>query len=160
MSNQSSPPELASAATAAAEYGAAAGAVDEAAARAFGVNRTDLRIIGTLQRDGAMTAGRISESCLLSPAATSTAIQRLVAAGHVTRDADPHDRRRAVVVITPSAERLLEAIYTPVARAGVRMLRAYQPDDLAVLADFLQRGVSLQHAEAARIEALAATLHR
>jgi hypothetical protein len=51
---------LAEAAQAAAGFGAAAGAVDEAAAAAFGVNRTDLRIIGLLDQAGTLSAGQLS----------------------------------------------------------------------------------------------------
>lgn len=125
--------------------------MDDAAAQAFGVNRTDLRMIGTLHERGPLTAGQLATSCALSPAATSTAIQRLVRAGHVTRAVDTEDRRRAVVSITTSAVSMLEAIYGPVGRAGVAQLREYNETDLALLTDFLRRGEELQHSQAKRI---------
>jgi DNA-binding transcriptional ArsR family regulator len=145
---------LVDAATAAAGFGAAAGAVDDAAAAAFGVNRTDLRIIGTLHQQGALTAGQLAEMCGLSPAATSTAIQRLVGGGHVTRAVDSEDRRRAVIAVTgPTVDRL-EAIYRPVGEAGMTQLAEYSPGQLVLLTDFLRRGEALQHAQAERIRSL------
>jgi len=143
--------ETARAATA---FGAAAGAVDDAAASAFGVNRTDLRMIGTLHERGPLTAGQLATSCSLSPATTSTAIQRLVRAGHATRVVDSEDRRRAVVSITQTAVALLESIYGPVGRAGMAQLTEYGAADLTLLADFLRRGEELQRAQAARIRAI------
>lgn len=145
---------VADAAAAAAAFGAAAAAVDEAAAIAFGVNRTDLRIIGTLHQSGPLTAGQLANSCKLSPAATSTAIQRSVSAGHVTREIDEDDRRRAVVAITEAAIRRLEAIYGPVGAAGMIQLAEYKPAELALLTDFLRRGEVLQLAQAERIRGL------
>lgn len=150
-----SSPEFAAAAAAAAGFGAASGAVDEAAATAFGVNRTDLRIIGALHRDGPLTAGGIAESCGLSPAATTTAIQRLVRAGHATRELDSLDHRRVIVSVAPGAARLLEAIYGPVAEAGMDVLDEYGSSELAMLAAFLRRGEAVQRAQAARIVRLA-----
>jgi DNA-binding MarR family transcriptional regulator len=142
------------AATAAASFGAAAAAVDEAAAAAFAVNRTDLRIIGTLNASGRMSAGQVAVSCGLSPAATSSAIQRLVDAGHVTRSVDPDDRRRAVVALTVAAATRLKQIYGPVGKAGMTQLAEYDQDQLALLTDFLHRGEAFQLAQAERIRKL------
>ena len=142
------------AARAASEFGDAADAVDAAAALVFGVNRTDLRLLGAV-RDGALTAGQVAEALHLSPAATTTAIQRLVARGHLTRDPDPADRRRAVVTLTPSARELADRIYGPVGEAGVAAMQRWSAEELELIADFLERGRALQLAEAARIRAMA-----
>jgi len=141
------------AARAAADFGAATDVVDEAAATVLGVNRTDLRILG-LVATGAWSATALAEAAKLSPAATSTAIQRLVATGHLTRTVDPNDRRRAVVALTPRAEKLIESIYGPIERAGHRVLARYSTDELTLITDFLRRGIDLQLAEADRIRAL------
>jgi DNA-binding MarR family transcriptional regulator len=113
-----------------------------------------LRIIGTLHQQGALTAGQLAGMCGLSPAATSTAIQRLVGGGHVTRAVDSEDRRRAVIAVTSSTSDLLEAIYGPVGEAGMAQLAEYGPAQLALLTDFLHRGETLQHAQAERIRSL------
>jgi DNA-binding MarR family transcriptional regulator len=143
------------AAQAAADFGAAADAVDTAAAAALGVNRTDLRILGLVLDAGAIAASPLAAAANLSPAATSTAIQRLVAAGHLTRGVDERDRRRAVVALTPSAAALLAELYDPIGRAGRRELARYSAAELAVIIDFLDRGRRLRLRQAERIRALA-----
>jgi len=142
------------AARAAAEFGDAADAVDDAAAAVFGVNRTDLRLIGAL-RDGPLSAGRLAAAVQLSPAAATTAIQRLVARGHLTREADPADRRRAAIALTPQALRLLEQVYGPVSETAFATLQRWSAAELGLIADFLERGRALQLAEAERIRVMA-----
>jgi DNA-binding MarR family transcriptional regulator len=139
---------------AAAASGAAGDVVDEAAAAAFGVNRTDLRIIGLIAAAGTLTAGGLATQAHLSPAATTTAIQRLTHAGHLTRRTATDDRRRAVVELTPEAAKRLEEIYAPIERAGRAILEDYTPEQLALVAEVLRRGERMQLAEAERIRAL------
>jgi DNA-binding MarR family transcriptional regulator len=141
------------AARAASEFGAAADAVDAAAAVVFGVNRTDLRLLGAVV-NGPLTAGEVAAAVHLSPAAATTAIQRLVSRGYLTREPDPADRRRAVVALTVSARELAERIYGPVGETGVASLQRWSAAELELIADFLERGRALQLAEAARIRAL------
>jgi DNA-binding MarR family transcriptional regulator len=142
------------AAQAAADFGAAGDLVDDAAAAVLGVNRTDLRLLGLVATAGAMSAAALASAAKLSPAATTTAIQRLAAAGHLTRTVDQNDRRRAVVALTPGATDMIERIYGPVARAGRRELARYSDAELALITDFLRRGIQLQLAQAERIRAM------
>jgi DNA-binding MarR family transcriptional regulator len=146
------------AADTAAAFGAANDAVDSAAAAVFGVNRTDLRILGLVAEAGTMAAGALAGAAGLSPAATTTAIQRLVSAGHLSRAVDDRDRRRAVVALTPPARDLLDRIYAPIGRAGRRELARYSAEELTVILDFLRRGIRLQRAQAERIRAMGAEL--
>ncbi|WIY05290.1 MarR family transcriptional regulator [Amycolatopsis mongoliensis] len=139
---------------AAAASGAANDVVDEAAASAFGVNRTDLRIIGLIAAAGTLTAGQLSTQAHLSPAATTTAIQRLTHAGHLTRRTSTEDRRRAVVELTPEAAKLLEEIYAPIERAGRAILADYSAEQLALVVEVLRRGEQMQLREAERIRTL------
>ncbi|MBB3093860.1 DNA-binding MarR family transcriptional regulator [Actinoplanes campanulatus] len=139
------------AADAAAAFGAAADEVDDAAAAALHVNRTDLRIIGLIGAAGAMTAGTLAEAAHLSPAATTAAIQRLVAAGHLRRDTDPADRRRAVVTVTPATAEAVGRIYGPIAEAGHRLLTGYSDADLELITGFLEAGRRMQVDQADRI---------
>ena len=142
------------AARAAADFGAAADVVDEAAAATLGVNRTDLRILGLIHAAGALSATALAGAAKLSPAATTTAIHRLGAAGYVTRSVDEGDRRRAVVALTPEAEKLFARVYDPVGRAGQRILTGYSAEELALITGFLRRGIDMQLAEADRIRTM------
>ena len=121
----------------------------------LGVNRTDLRILGLVMEARAMAAGPLAAAAKLSPAATSTAIQRLVAAGLLNRGVDDHDRRRAVVQLTPAAVEALDRIYSPILTAGLRQLARYSSEELGVITDFLHRGREMQLAVADRLRGLA-----
>ncbi len=155
MSKQSAPQGmLAAAAQAAADFGAAAAAVDDAAAAVFGLNRTDLRIIGLLREAGPLSAGQLSAAAGLSPAATSTAIQRLAAAGCATRTTDARDRRRAVVELTTTAADLFGQIYDPILQAGLAELARYSATEIALVTEVLRRGQRMQLAQAERIASL------
>lgn len=116
---------------------------DDAAAELFGVNRTDLRLIGLLSLRGPLTAGELAAGSGLSPAATTTAIQRIVHAGHAKRRPGAEDRRQAVVSLTRRAEGLINRVYATVAEAGRRQLEDYSDRDLRTILDFLARGNAL-----------------
>jgi DNA-binding MarR family transcriptional regulator len=143
--------QLTGAAQAAADFGAAADLVDDAAAAILGINRTDLRILGLVIEAGTLSAAALAGAAKLSPAATTTAIQRLVAAGHLTRTVDAADRRRAVVAPTPNAVDLIERVYGPIEKAGRRELARYSAAELELITGFLRRGITLQLAQAERI---------
>lgn len=143
-----------SAARAAADFGAAAGVVDEAASRVLRVNPTDLSILGVLYERQQLAASEAAAAVGLSPAATSTAIQRLLAAGHLTRATDPTDRRRAVLALTRSTRDLLARIYEPIGTAGRALLADYHDDELRLITAFLERGRELQNQHAARTRKL------
>ncbi|GAA3385249.1 MarR family transcriptional regulator [Cryptosporangium minutisporangium] len=142
------------AARAAAEFGAAAGAVDEQACAVLGINPTDASILATLAVRERLTAGEAATAVRLSPAATSTAIQRLAAAGYLTRTPDPADRRRAVLVLTETARELIAAIYEPIGTEGTALLAEYTDEELRIVTRFLERGRALQLAHADRVRAM------
>ena len=75
-------------------------AFDDAVGRALGLNPTDLRGLDWLV-DGPKSAGELSAGTGLSSAATTTLIDRLEEQGFVRRVADPTDRRRVLVEMTP-----------------------------------------------------------
>ena len=139
------------AAVAAAAYGDAADAVDQAVADVIHVNRTDLRILGVIYQHGPTSAGRLAAAVGLSPAATTEAVQRLAARELLARDTDPADRRRAVITVGAAGAGLAERFYGPVGEAAQALLERYTDAELAVIADFLERGRDLQLAEAQRI---------
>lgn len=143
------------AARAAQAFGAAADIADEAAATVFGINRTDLRIVGVVHEGRALTAGQVAAAAHLSAGATTTAIQRLVARGHLTRGTDPVDRRRAVVQLAASARLLIDRVYGPVRTAGIAELRRWSVSELELIAEFLERGHRFQLVQAERIRGLA-----
>ena len=139
------------AARAAADFGAANTEVDDAVAAVLGVNPTDRRIVGLVFAAGSLSAGELAGAAGLSPAATTTAVQRLVAAGHLVREVDPADRRRTVLSLTGAAAEVIRDSYGPVAEEGARILAGYRAEELVLIERFLRAGIDLQRRHAARI---------
>ncbi|SHK95320.1 DNA-binding transcriptional regulator, MarR family [Pseudonocardia thermophila] len=144
------------AARAAAAFGTGRDMFDEVAARVLGLNRTDLRILSAAHAAGTLSAGALATQVGLSPAATTEAVQRLIARGYLTRDTDPADRRRAVIATSGRGAQLIEQVYAPLHAAGLAILEDYTEDELRLITGFLERGRQLQVDHAARVRALQA----
>jgi DNA-binding MarR family transcriptional regulator len=125
--------------------------VDEAAATALGVNRTDLRCLGILGRVGPMMAGELARTAGLSPGATTTAVDRLARAGLARRLSDPADRRRVVIEQTPTGRSAVEEIWGPIGAEAQRRLSRRTVEDLEVIRAFLDEGRQIQQRHAERI---------
>lgn len=111
---------------------------DQAAAEALGVNRTDLRCLDLLL-DGPHSAKRLAERAHLSPAATSTVIDRLIRAGYVTRERDAADRRAVSVRPTATFGERVREIFGPYAEQAAGSLEEFTADEIAVLIRFFEQ---------------------
>ncbi|MFE0381313.1 MarR family winged helix-turn-helix transcriptional regulator [Streptomyces inhibens] len=129
-------------------------AFDEAAAALLGLNRTDLRCLDLILAKDPMSAGELTTAAKLSPAATTTAIDRLERAGFVTRNRDATNRRRVLVSATEAAHAVEREVYGPVGEAGTMALRRYGKDQLAVIIDFLETAHRVQEEQTARLKGL------
>ncbi|MGV9777405.1 MarR family winged helix-turn-helix transcriptional regulator [Streptosporangium sp. NPDC003464] len=129
-------------------------AFDEAAAARLSLNRTDLRCLDAVLGDGPLPAGRLSTALKLSPAATTTVIDRLERAGLVSRTRDPGNRRVVLVTSTGTARAAEAELFAPVGQAGAQALTRYGHDQLTVILDFLQTVLRVQEEQTARVAAL------
>jgi DNA-binding MarR family transcriptional regulator len=73
-----------------------------ALARRLGLTDSEVLAVQHLARAGELTPGQLGALLQLSSGGTTGLIQRLQRAGHVSRHAHPHDRRSAVVRLTPA----------------------------------------------------------
>lgn len=126
-------------------------AYDEAVAARLKLNRTDLRCLDVVLGGGPLSAGQIATALKLSPAATTTVIDRLERAGYVLRSRDAANRRRVLVEATGAARDVEEEIYLPVGQAGAQALQRYDQDQLATILDFLQTARQVQEGQTTRI---------
>jgi DNA-binding MarR family transcriptional regulator len=85
--------------------------LDEAAAEYLGVNATDGRAIDLIDQAGRITAGDLARDLRLSTGAVTAIVDRLERAGYARRVADPEDRRRVLIELTPSVQRMSAEIY-------------------------------------------------
>ncbi|MEU7926021.1 MarR family transcriptional regulator [Micromonospora sp. NPDC049801] len=127
-------------------------AFDEAAAATLKLNRTDLRALDLLLAgEGCLSAGELSQALKLSPAATTTVMDRLERTGFANRISDPNNRRRVLVAATDAARAAERDIYAPVGVAGAQALAEYSLDQLATILHFLQTARHVQEDQATRI---------
>lgn len=86
--------------------------LDEAAAEYLGINTTDGRAIDVIdQAGGRIAAGDLARELRLSTGAVTTIVDRLEKAGYARRVADPDDRRRVLIEVTPKVGRMSDDIY-------------------------------------------------
>jgi DNA-binding MarR family transcriptional regulator len=126
-------------------------AFDEAAARRLGINRTDLRCLDIVLGGGPYSAGDLAAHLRLSPAATTTVIDRLERAGLVSRTRDATNRRRVRVSATAAALAVDREIYRPVGVAGMKALGRFTETQLGTILEFLRAARTVQEDHAARL---------
>ena len=85
---------------------------DEAACRALGVGRSDLRALNLLEH-GPLTPAAMAEGLGLTRASVTALLDRLEAAGYLAREPDPVDRRSVRVALQPRTFRAFATVYRP-----------------------------------------------
>ena len=124
---------------------------DQAVADAIGLNRTDMRIIDVLDRDGPAAAGRLARVTGLSTGAMTTALDRLERAGYARRVRDPEDRRRVLVELTEQAGKLHE-FYSDHAAYAERLYNRHSLEQLELLASMFRESREFNERKAAELE--------
>jgi DNA-binding MarR family transcriptional regulator len=125
---------------------------DQAVADAIGVNRTDLRCLDTLEREGPMAAGRLADAMGLTSGAITTVLDRLEQAGYARRVRDPSDRRRVLVELTPRVREFTYKFYESHIALSERLFRRYTQSQLELLLEFVRAGREFNEGHAAEIE--------
>jgi DNA-binding MarR family transcriptional regulator len=124
---------------------------DQAVADAIGVNRTDMRCLDVIDREGPVPAGRLAEATGLTSGAITSVLDRLERAGHAQRVRDPSDRRRVLVELTPSL-RQAHDYYAPHLAESERLYHRYTREQLELLLSFVRDGREFNEREAASLE--------
>ena len=128
---------------------------DDAAHDALGLNRTDVRCLDILEREGGrLTAGALAKESGLTTAAVTGIIDRLEAKGYARRLRDDSDRRRVFVALTPLARERTARIWGPLANRADRMLAARPTKDLELLRDWYRAGREMNERELERVRKL------
>jgi len=108
-----------------------------ASAERIGINVTDLNCLNILALTGRMTAGELARATGLTTASITGVLDRLEEAGFVSRERDPHDRRRVVVAL--NAERGLRdvaPVFAPVIEAWRATAAQYTDEQLTLILGF------------------------
>jgi DNA-binding MarR family transcriptional regulator len=124
--------------------------LDQVAAERYGLNRTDMRGLEIVSRQGPVAPTELAGLLGFTTGGVTTVIDRLERAGYVRRRPDRSDRRRLLVEATPlTAARDIE-VFADLVRATEESLAAYSARDLAVIHRFLEttREIVTAHARA------------
>jgi DNA-binding MarR family transcriptional regulator len=126
---------------------------DQAVADAIGLNRTDMRCLDVIQREGPVPAGRLADETGLTTGAITTVLDRLERGGFARRVRDPNDRRRVLVEVTPEAFAGAADYYGEHMALSERLYRRYTEEQLELFLEWVREGRELNEREAAKLEA-------
>ena len=105
------------------------------------VNPTDLSVMEHLLMSGPLGASEIARRVGISAGAATTAVDRLVALGHVTREAQPHDRRGVLVVAQPASRDRAMGRLMPMILGIDAQLDSFSPDEQETITRYLRQVV-------------------
>ncbi|TKV25909.1 MarR family transcriptional regulator [Arthrobacter sp. NamB2] len=115
----------------------------EAAGERDSLYRTDLQalsiMVGAARAGVTVTPGLLREELNLSSPATTALIDRLDAAGHVTRRRSDVDRRQVHLEMTEKARVTGASLFAPLARHIRAVLDQYPEEQLELLRDMMRK---------------------
>jgi DNA-binding MarR family transcriptional regulator len=125
------------------DYRAAETAVRRATRDSMGMGETDilaLRYLLRVQASGRTVVPKdLSRFLGITSASTTSLIDRLVASGHVRREAHPSDRRSVVVIPTVESDREVRETLGAMHRRMMAVAEGLTADQARTVVDFLQR---------------------
>jgi DNA-binding MarR family transcriptional regulator len=130
-----------------------------AVAERLGLNLSDHKCADLLLSErGVCTPGRMAELTGLTTGAITGVLDRLESAGFVVREADPDDRRRTLVRLTPERMPNMRRIFSPLMNGMQRLCEKYTSEQLALILQFMLESeeMAIQAAEQVRKETEAA----
>lgn len=123
----------------------------DAVADQLGIHVTDLHCAGALIDAGPMSAGELASRLGLTTGAVTRVIDRLVERGFAQRVADPADRRRVLVDLTPEATTEVGAQFAGMAIHLEQAIAGFSDEQVRFLVDFLAGSVAFTRSETERL---------
>ncbi len=105
----------------------------------FNLTAPEWRTMAVLGQRGAMSANSVIIQTTMDKVRVSRAVAKLLKSGYITRVADPEDRRRAILDLTPKGMDVYRQIVPLVQEVEAEMLAALSADDRAGLDNALAR---------------------
>jgi DNA-binding MarR family transcriptional regulator len=116
------------------------------------ITPTELECLGTLAVGGPLSAGDLAKRTGLTTGAVTRLIDRLESHGIARRRADPDDRRRVLVEITPMAHKTAAPFYGPIERESAQLLAGYSEKELELILEFARRSYEFAKRHTERVE--------
>lgn len=105
----------------------------------FKLSAPEWRTLAVLGQHGAMSANDVIVQTTMDKVRVSRAVAKLLKLGYVTREADPQDRRRAILNLTPQGTEIYRQIVPLVQEVEAEMLAVLSAEDRATLHNALAR---------------------
>jgi len=127
-------------------------AVAKVYALRFRLSAPEWRTMAVLGRYGAMSANSVVERTAMDKVRVSRAVAKLMANSQITRRADPRDRRRAILDLTPKGLVFYRQVVPLVLATEADLLRDLSAAERAALLDAMNkleaRTAGISHATA------------
>jgi DNA-binding MarR family transcriptional regulator len=104
-----------------------------------GITRREWAVVGQLYENGSLPPSVLAERMHRDRARTSRTLTALIRKQLVLRTIPAHDRRSALVCLTPAGQQLYEALMPRVQAINGQILSALQPDETARFDEALAR---------------------
>ncbi|GAA1690923.1 MarR family transcriptional regulator [Glycomyces endophyticus] len=99
----------------------------------------DLECLDLIARTGPLTPSALARAADLHPATVTGVLDRLETAGWIRRDRVPTDRRAVHLTADPGRATEVRALYEPLRTAIAEVCADFTPEQLAVIAAFVDR---------------------
>ncbi len=127
--------------------------MDEAAAHALGINRTDSRVLDVVQQRGRIAAGELARETAMTTGTVTAVIDRMERKGFLRRVTDPGDRRRVMVEMAEPGQERTGDLYGPLVDRALPLLKTFTAAELEAITRFLRTGTEIVESRAAEIRA-------
>jgi len=115
----------------------------QAVAARLGLSAGDLKTLELIATHGPFSASELATRTGLTAAGITSVIGRLAAGGHVVRETDPRDRRRAIIRAADVAHPELDEAFARLGRALGGVIEEYDPAERAAIVSYLRRMVDV-----------------
>lgn len=112
--------------------------LEQVVANRLGLSRTDGRALEIIERCDGVTPGKLARDLGYTPSAVTAMINRLEAAGLVSRTLSVEDRRRLAVRPTERGRELVRGFFNQFGTQIKRVLDPLSDEQLAAVATFLE----------------------
>jgi DNA-binding MarR family transcriptional regulator len=119
--------------------------LDEAAAARYGLNRTDMRALDILGREGPLAPTDLAHRVGFTTGGITTVIDRLERAGYVVRRPDGSDRRRLLIEVTDATGERDRLVFGGLFQLAETIATGYKDRDLQTIRRFIDE---ISHATA------------
>jgi DNA-binding MarR family transcriptional regulator len=105
----------------------------------YGITRREWSVVAQLYENGSLPPSALAERMHRDRARTSRTLTALVAKRLVLRTIPAHDRRSALVSLTPAGRQIYEVLMPQIQAINSQILKALQPEEAAQFDEALER---------------------